>query len=117
MFFNTMKLSGSGIHTDANINYDVRYNGGGVGTATVVTVGNIPPSVNRAIGNACQNDATQDITVPVGSTPGTLTVSGWMRIVINGHVAGVLDRGFAFVSAAGPADCGTDIARSYWRAQ
>jgi hypothetical protein len=47
-----------------------------------------------------------------------LTVTGWMRVVINSHTAGDVERGFAYVSASGPTDCGADDrARSYWRAQ
>jgi len=67
--------------------------------------------------NTCQGDSGTAITVPAGSTPGTLTVSGWIRIVINGHVTGQIERGFAFVSAASNLDCGNDNGRSYWRAQ
>jgi len=120
VFINTAKVSGTGIHTDANVNLDARYTGGGVGTATAVTTGGGVAS-NRAIvaaPPACQNDVLTSITVPAGTVPGHLTVSGWIRIVINGHVAGTIDRGFVLVSTTSNTDCGLDDSvRSYWRAQ
>jgi hypothetical protein len=123
LFINTAKLSGAGIHTDANINFDVRYTTGGTAPtqSAITTGGGVAPNKVIALTpgtlNTCQSDSGTSITVPVGSTPGTLTVSGWIRIVINGHVSGQIERGFAFVSAASGTDCGTDIGRSYWRAQ
>jgi hypothetical protein len=118
VFFNTMKVSGSGVHTDANVNFDVRYNNNnvpGAGAATVSTVGG-GATVNRVIGTTCQADIGQaTFTLPAGA--GVVTVTGWMRVMINGHVAGTVDRGFVNISTA-QADCGTsDATRSYWRAQ
>jgi hypothetical protein len=118
VFFNTMKVSGSGVHTDANVNFDVRYNNNnvpGIGTATVSTVGG-GATVNRTIGTTCQADLGQaTFTLPAGT--GVLTVSGWMRVVVTGHLAGTVDRGFVNVSTM-QGDCGTtDATRSYWRAQ
>jgi len=118
VFFNTMKLSGSGVHTDANVNFDVRYNNNNVpgsGAATVSTVGG-GATVNRVIGTTCQADLGQaTFTLPAGA--GVLTVTGWMRVVVNGHAAGTVDRGFVNVSTV-QGDCGsTDATRSYWRAQ
>jgi hypothetical protein len=118
VFFNTMKVSGAGVHTDANVNFDVRYNNNnvpGTAAATVSTVGG-GATVNRVIGTTCQADIGQaTFALPAGA--GILTVSGWMRVVINGHVAGTVDRGFVNVSTS-QADCGTsDATRSYWRAQ
>ena len=116
LFFNTAKLSGSGIHTDANINFDARFNSSAA-PSTVVTVGS-GVNVNRLItASTCQNDFIASISVPQGASPGTLTISGWMRVTIQGHQPSTIDRGFVFVSAAGATDCGTDSGRSYWRGQ
>jgi hypothetical protein len=118
VFFNTVKLSGSGVHTDANVNFDVRYNNNNVpgsGAATVSTVGG-GATVNRVIGTTCQADIGQaTFTLPAGA--GVLTVTGWMRVMVNGHVPGTVDRGFVNISTT-QADCGSsDATRSYWRAQ
>ena len=117
VFFNTMKVSGSGVHTDANVNFDVRYNNNNtLGAAAMVSTVGGGATVNRVIGTTCQADIGQaTFALPAGA--GILTVSGWMRVVINGHVAGTVDRGFVNVSTS-QGDCGTsDATRSYWRAQ
>ena len=96
----------------------MRYNNNnvpGAGAATVSTVGG-GATVNRVIGTTCQADIGQaTFTLPAGA--GVVTVTGWMRVTINGHVEGTVDRGFVNVSTS-QGDCGTsDATRSYWRGQ